>query len=43
MTERDLDYLGGLFIKHDVLDKKGITFIQFIELWKQDKHEEVLV
>ena len=42
MSDFTLDYLGDLFISNDVLDKKGIAFIAFIELWKQGKLEEAL-
>ena len=42
MPDSVLDYLGDLFVSHRVLDRRGLSFIAFIEYWKQDKLEEVL-
>ncbi|MFJ7982363.1 hypothetical protein ACIQ1D_19055 [Lysinibacillus xylanilyticus] len=42
MHDATLEYLGNLFVDNNILDKKGITFIVFIELWKQGRLEEVL-
>lgn len=42
-TERKLDELAILFHKHDVLNRKGVNFFQFVEhYWRKDKLEEVL-
>ena len=40
--EIELDALAGIFIKHDVLNRKGITFNQFITLCKQGKMDEAI-
>ena len=42
IQECQLDYLSQLFFTNDVLNKKGVTFIQFIEYWKRGKLEEIL-
>lgn len=42
MSDTTLEYLGNLFVSHNILDRKGLTFVAFIELWKQGKLEEAL-
>lgn len=42
MSDATLEYLGCLFVSNNILDRKGITFIAFIEMWKQGKLEEAL-
>lgn len=42
LTNEKLDELGALFIKNNILDKYGITFIAFIEAWKKGKLEQYI-
>ena len=42
MTTEQMDYLGDFFEENQILEKKGVTFIQFVELWKKGQLEEVL-
>ena len=42
-TERQLDELATLFMKHNILNRKGIQFVQFVEYyWRQGKLEEAI-
>lgn len=42
ICENELDELAKLFIGHRVLDRKGITFHQFVALCGQGKLKEAI-
>lgn len=37
LTDETLNWLGDMFVKNNILDKHGVSFVVFVNEWKLGK------